>query len=703
MNLPVSEERGGCRKSSVLLSGAYLGFCWGLFSWAAVSAVQCPPVFMGVLETLLTVILWAGIAHIVACIVEAIRLPGDRETLSLAATAGVFVFAYTNYLLHPYLIAGVYLLSRPGFLISAAMLVLFLPPALLLRGGRLGRAEELRKRLFFPPVAMGFLFVFGRCILASMLPGSGRLPIAFASAFLLFFLTAIVFRKGMGGAPWSVLRVLVPAVLIAVIMGGSVIHGFDRFLRRSMESAGRYPASPSPPVILISLDTVRPDHLSLYGYRFDTTPRLVEFASSAVTYDQAYSVSSWTLPAHASIYTGVYPREHGAHYPPGARPGVVPGEIDRTLPTLAQVMSAQGYHTAAIAANRLAVSPEYGLERGFDDLLVARRLTDKPMPFTTLKALGRLVRIPSIRRIMREHDDAATITDRALAWVERCGGKDRPFFLFLNYIDPHTPYAAPARYDVWGARRSWRERFREIVLLGYETKSSGIDLDETDRAILDRHYDREISYLDHELGRLFAGFEESGLLDRAWIVIVSDHGEFLGEHHRRNHGKALYEEVTRAVLIVRPPGGVEGGGRREVRLASTLEIPRLIAEAVGFAPPRGMVRHRPDQSGFVICEKYLTHRYRRYLDRDDVGRLRAVLMGGWKWIVADPGGTEELYHLVDDGDESVNRAEGESGIRNAMRARYAAWLEGTVSPFPDGGVGRDQEKKDALRALGYLD
>ncbi len=497
---------------------------------------------------------------------------------------------------------------------------------------------------------------------------------------------------------------LAPLALIASITWGTFEHSYSRFLEKSSIVEESSPSSTGPPVLLLSLDTVRPDHLSLYGYPLPTTPNLDKIAQSSIVYDRAYSSSSWTLPAHASIFTGLYPIEHGSHYPTGAKSGFTPTAMDDQVPTLAGVLGERGYTTVAISANRLAVSPDYGMDRGFQHVIATRRMTDNPMPFATLKMLARSVPIPFLRKTIREHENATTITDRGRLWIETNRKTGRPFFLFLNYLDPHTPYIAPEEFDLHGEADTEISTLEEGRVLYYGVRSRRLDLSEAHRAILTRYYDREIAYMDDELGRLFRYLDKVGLLDTVWIFVVSDHGEFLGEHQRRGHGKALYEEVTRAVLMVRPPGGVEGGGRRVDRLASTAEIPRMVSEALGFEAPPTMLRNRPDSEGMVISEKYLSVRDRHYQNRDDVGRLRAIRKDGWKWIVADPGGTEELYCIESDPWELSNVVGEEGEVAAEMRELYARWLAGTVPPADgDRGGAHEATKKNELRALGYLD
>lgn len=282
-------------------------------------------------------------------------------------------------------------------------------------------------------------------------------------------------------------------------------------------------------IVLIVLDTVRRDRLDLYGYERSTMPRLTRWAEGAVVFDDAWSVAPWTLPAHASLFTGRLPSRHGAH---GAAWGsqveayALPEEAD----TLAEQLFEEGWATAAVSANLTYVTPRFGLDQGFELFLG-----------------GTLRQWKGVR-----YPDAERITDLALGVLQ--APRDKPLFLFLNYMDAHAPMVLRQEHldepvhpaDVPLAR-PWRERTRQLM---------------ADRAPPDPElvrswstaYDGELRHLDVHLGRLFDALPAHGIDDEDLVIVLSDHGEFLGEHGLYGHGKALHDEVLRIPLVARGAG-----------------------------------------------------------------------------------------------------------------------------------------------------
>ncbi|HYT89600.1 MAG TPA: sulfatase [Gemmataceae bacterium] len=278
-----------------------------------------------------------------------------------------------------------------------------------------------------------------------------------------------------------------------------------------------------PNVVLISLDTLRPDHLGCYGYDKDTSPNLDRFAKQSVVFTNCRAQAPWTLPSHMSLFTSMLPSSNGVD----DIGKVLPPEI----PTLPQLLREEGYHTAALVNNG-QMKKHWGFGRGFDTW----------QEFDATKDEG----------------NCTHITREALAWLK--ANQASPFFLFLHYYDTHLPYAAPERF----------RRQMETTLSGKDTETLCSRHNTPDRRLTDKAlladliaaYDAEIAWLDHELGKLLDALPPDTL-----VVIFSDHGEAFGEHGWLLHGATLYEEETRVPLIVRLP---EGQRRRPVVDDSTM-------------------------------------------------------------------------------------------------------------------------------------
>ena len=298
----------------------------------------------------------------------------------------------------------------------------------------------------------------------------------------------------------------------------------------------RTPPPPRAPanVVLITLDTTRPDHLGVYGYERATSPTLDMLAAESQVFDNAYSTSSWTLPAHASLFTGMLPTSHGADKDPdGALVLSAAVETPESwkiyranaprddVQTLAEVLKGAGYATGAVVGGPW-MKRVFGLGRGFDSY--------------------------DDENVVADGRAAGEVTERARTWLR---AQKTPFFLFLNYFDPHTPYTAPTPY----VKR----------VLGAEPFSR--DASQDQKALL--LYDAEIRYTDDQIALLFLELRRLGLYDSSWIVVTADHGELFGEHDRHGHGVTLDQEVVRIPLIVKPPLGVGTAGRRSEWSSST--------------------------------------------------------------------------------------------------------------------------------------
>jgi choline-sulfatase len=250
--------------------------------------------------------------------------------------------------------------------------------------------------------------------------------------------------------------------------------------------------SRTTPVILISVDTLRSDHLPAYGYKNLSTPHLDALRADSILFEHAYSHCPLTLPSHTSILTGLLPADHGIRDNVGFR-------LDAKIPTLAEVLKKNGYDTGA-AVSAFVLRRESGINRGFDFY------DDEVEPVGPSQVIGRVQRVGG---------DTERV---AKSWLDKESG-DKPFFLFLHLYDPHTPYTPP-----------------EPFFSQYSN-----------------HYDGEIAYVDSVIGDLIAYLKQRDLYDKSMIVFLSDHGEGLNEHGEEEHGIFLYREALQVPLLVKLP------------------------------------------------------------------------------------------------------------------------------------------------------
>ena len=469
----------------------------------------------------------------------------------------------------------------------------------------------------------------------------------FAAGLAYQLQTRLLARSGRAD---RLVRLGLPAFLalsVALACFGYGRESFDEH-RLALAPAG------SPNVLLIVLDTVRAESLSLYGYNRDTSPNLTKLASRGLRFDRARAAAAWTLPSHASMFTGRWP------YELSTRPD---RPLDTAFPTLAEYLRDRGYNTAGFVGNTYFCNRWFGLDRGFlhyEDVAVCL------VEILRSSDIGRLLtsRIaPSIFTRDRPYayfnrKDATTVNHDMLAWLA-LQPKGRPFFAFLNYYDAHDPYlsaeGAPRHFGLRPETAQEVAALRDWLHVD-KTKASSRLL----QMAIDG-YDDGIAYLDDQLGQLFAALDSRALLANTLIIITSDHGELHGEHTVFGHGSHLYREVAGVPLLVVGPARVPRG-TTVAEPVSLRDIPSTVVDLLGFdrlSPfpgsslarcwTRGPAQPAPDE--FLLTET-----------SDEISRTpasatraRSLLHRG-KFYVRNKDGSEELYDQTLDPAESRNLA-----------------------------------------------
>jgi arylsulfatase A-like enzyme len=430
-------------------------------------------------------------------------------------------------------------------------------------------------------------------------------------------------------------------------------------------------ASGAPNVLLIVLDTVRADHLSAYGYERYTTPNLKGLAARGVRFDRASSTAPWTLPSHASMFTGRWPSQLGVS---------VNRKLDATYPTLAEFLTSCGYATAGFVANTFFCNERFGLGRGFAryvDFPENARVSLREV-LRSSEVCGRLERLifgsavidseaPETRRA------AAAINREALGWLSQ-RPPDRPYFLFLNYMDAHGPYFQPPGYPRrYGNGGEIAAAFSFLVGLGTADKRAlpkeGSARLRSAAASLRDAYDDCLVALDDQVGRLLRELETRGELSNTLIVVTSDHGDHFGEHSLFSHGCSLYGPLLHVPLIIVPPQSAQPG-TSVAEPVSLRDLPATVADLIGRGAEspflgrslRSLWRAGPGESRPVpspalsevdLCAIDATERdwppvFRGPMTSLESGRYRFILNGD---------GREELYELVNDPAEEHNVAD----------------------------------------------
>lgn len=458
------------------------------------------------------------------------------------------------------------------------------------------------------------------------------------------------------GAPYRSL-VMAVGVIGVMVLGAFVLPP----LKERMIAGRLVAAAPGAPnIVLLVWDTVRRDNLGLYGYSRATTPVLDSLAGDAIVFDRALTASSWTLPSHASMFTGRLPHELSSTWKIA---------LDDHWPTLAEVLTDRGYRTAGFAGNTSFVSFESGLSRGFthfqDYRLSVGRLFLTP-------AVGRflITRNPVRWRLLR--NSARQLNDWSLAWLDRQDG-DRPFFLFVNYYDAHRPYEPPAPFDTLFGRPAAARR-QQLGQTGYVWTTA-----ERDTAMAP--YDGGIAYLDNMLGNLLAGLKRRGLLDNTVVIVTSDHGEHFGEHGLILHGNSLYRQLLEVPLLIldpRRPGSHIDEPVSLVNLAATI-LSLAGGEGGATLPGRSLLATEPVVGGSdsIVAELDWHPTLVRRGGPLAAGPMWSVLSGG-RHLIRDGGGRVELYDFAGDTSEAVNLAGGPKEA--SVQDRLIAMLDRIAAP-----------------------
>ena len=542
-----------------------------------------------------------------------------------------------------------------------------------------GLALDLAVQFLGPGVARRSIWIRGGVILAvamglTVAAGEARsLPLlAVAGLFAVL---------ALGRFSWPLAAVAAAIALYPAIKSPSLLEGSSE--SAPMQAAPATLAKPS--FVVVVLDTVRADHTSAYGYHRDTTPNLARLAARGVRFERAYATGHWSLPSHASLFTGLLVSRHGAHHEHLA--------LDPRHPTLAELLSQHGYETANFTGNAW-IGPGTGMTRGFqlsheswrsyqvDLMLLATRVYYALMVPDRDK--GGTETVAEIRRWLSQRDT------------------ERPYFLFVNFIEPHAPYQH--------VPRAFRRRFtdadlslRALETIGMRVQTAtqnGNLLTAEDVAAGRDLLDGATAAADALLGELLELVGEEPI-----VVVVSDHGELFGEHTLFGHDVTLYEPLIRVPMVI--AGGTFPRGLVAEEVVSLVDImPTVLALAEIEAPAVDGIDLIPllndgGQPGGrqVRAEQFLSHKASAHTWTHQrptevvylFARKQAVVSGSLKRIVAEDGSDRGYDLRADPGEERPF-----PGEKTNLRASIPNPEAGRTAPAPD------PVQRKMLEVLGYL-
>jgi choline-sulfatase len=404
-------------------------------------------------------------------------------------------------------------------------------------------------------------------------------------------------------------------------------------------------ASPGVNVLLVTVDTLRADHLGCYGYRRIKTPNIDQLASDGVQFNEAYAQVPLTLPSHVVILTGTYPMYNTVRDFTGIG---LPGNVG----ILSEAFQRHGYTTAAFVS-ALVLDGFWGLRRGFqtyDSVVNAERFESETRT--------------NIQRPAKE------TVERFLAWFASRPAK--PFFAWLHVYDPHSPYEPPEPF--------FSQYYGHL-------------------------YDGEIAYCDQQLGRVFSALKHDGVYDRTLIVFLSDHGEALGEHGEDEHGLFLYSATLRVPLIIKVAGGVSSNARKVDTVVGTVDISPTVLQLLRITDP--LTKQFQGSSLVSLLNDKVAGGERMayaetYYPKNSFGwsPLRALIGPRYSYIDAPH---PELYGTTKDPSETVNLYVERRAEADAFKARLNELVRRyTAEAIPARGAGPPVDTLEKLRSLGYL-
>ena len=404
------------------------------------------------------------------------------------------------------------------------------------------------------------------------------------------------------------------------------------------------------------IDTLRADHLGLYGYARNTSPNLDAFAKDALVFDYAVTSAPWTPPSVASMFTGLYPLTHGV-IPPNSREQAQENntKLPETLVTLAEVFKGNGYKTFGFSPNPW-ISQEFGFDQGFDTFWHKSRA------------------------------DADEITSRGLEAIKESVKKREPFFAYLHYLDPHDPYKPPQKYQ---------------DLMASEPPIGGSYGEDEIRKL--QLYDAEIRFTDDKVGEVLAYLKAEGIYDDVAIVVVADHGEQFKERGHQGHGFMLFDEEVHVPFMFKP--AKSSGGKRSDITVSTVDVFPTVLEMASISFP-------PDKPGFsLLSEEKIGKRSGVYseISRKINDQRAFVTPDGLKLIVEfGKDGSEKTLGVFNSRKDPfevapIEDAELVASLRQELNNARQLALDGKIEQSPESSGAQVKDSTlEQLKTLGYL-
>jgi arylsulfatase A-like enzyme len=519
-----------------------------------------------------------------------------------------------------------------------------------------------------------------------------------------------------------------------------------------------------PNIILLVLDTQRTEHMSMYGYHKETTPMLGEFAEGSTVFDWAIATAQWTIPSHASMFTGLYPTIHQTVQSYTTLP--------EGFPTIAELLQQNDYHTVAFCNNPLVGVLDNGLKRGFDQFFnysatfpdipkigedntlrkVQRTVTELLQKVSTpierefgrssvlLKMAMMPIFVPFWTRLGKFKGDTRQSTRDIADYLRYRNNThpDQPLFMFINMMETHLPYYPPRKViDRWVPYYK-KDREARDFLQRYNTQSYRWvapmlePFSELQETVLRDMYDAEIAYQDQQLRRMLRYLRRSGLLDDTMVIVTSDHGESHGDHRFMGHAFVIYNEIVRVPLFIHYPERFPAG-RRVTHNVSTRRVFHTMLEAAGLeheayghtAADLSLTRsiegpHNEPEDEVVVAEAFPPLNFINVMEMNNpeaiepfrVKLMRRAVFEDHAKLMTVNDRPDEFFDINKDRAETHNLLDNPAGYENDI-LRLERKLESFISlaeAHRDGTAAgneidfsSDPELLERLRGLGYIE
>lgn len=466
-----------------------------------------------------------------------------------------------------------------------------------------------------------------------------------------------------------------------------------------------------PNVLLIVLDAARRDALEPYGAEPGSTPTIAQLARRGAALSDVYATSCWTVPSHASIFTGLLPRAAGlAKVPePSAAKPTMESHRSRLLP---EVLRRAGYATAAASAN-LWLSPTTGFDTGFDQFVASDTGRNAQIHLTSRREQLRWLLEAAVGRV---DDGAASVESTLERWLE--APRDRPFFWFVNILECHSPYLPPRPYgdvSLIDRLRGAQDARRHYTLIDTWRACAGVkSVPDDTLERMRRLYRAAIRYMDEWLARVLQRLDDRGVLEETLVVVISDHGENFGEGGLIAHALSLDNRLIHVPFVLAGPGA------QATPIHSLADLPRFVAEAVGLedhpwhdGPPAGVGVAQLDPPLAGEDEGHAAERLASVglADAFDTFTVPLTCAAAGNLKLLRRGDREEVFDLAADPLETTplepDQATGAQDVLRELRAAldHPAVSSSTAAATASPGRASEEELRqleDRMRLLGYM-